>query len=60
MQNKIEKPSGTQAPFNIKQNDTIAFDAKASKLEKALRLGNDEVIARAVQDILKRDHIQAN
>lgn len=41
MQNVIKKPSVPQP--------------NESKLEKALRLGNDEIIAHAIRDLLRRE-----
>lgn len=38
-----------------KTEDERELERKESPVEKALKLGNDEIIARAIQDMLKRD-----
>ncbi|MBR1735492.1 MAG: hypothetical protein IJ736_00545 [Firmicutes bacterium] len=47
MEKKKEEPKQKLAPIKY----------KTSKIEKTLKLSNDEIIARAISDLLKRDEI---
>lgn len=43
-----------------KKNEVKKIEAKKSKYEKVLSLSSNELIAKAIQDVLKREDENAN